>query len=444
MRNLKCALSALLCCSLCGCSAVTFSMDTLLGAPKLTEEQGEIHEALIAAVGGNITLKYPKNGDNRSAYVIADIDDEPDDEALVFYEYNSGGNGDEGLRVNLLDKDEEGKWYSVKELAGAGTEVDRVVISQMGSNGRPDVLVGYQSISGSDCTLEVYSYDKGDFSRIGVDTYTVLETLDINSDGYNELVAIDRSVAADTGAVSAKASLLDIKNGKLVKEDGIEMCSGVSSYANSVIGLLNKEHEAVFIDGVNSEGQLQTEIVYYRYSSLQDPMQQSPKKLLGLCTRPAGYYSSDVDEDGIIEIPYTQPMTGYENAVSEEMVRMTIWSVYEDFFELKEKYRGYYSISDGYFFAFPNRWKGLVTVRKDTETDEIVFYKYEGNINLSSTEIMRVAVTAKNESDKLADDGYTLIENKGQLDYFVKLPSDKREQLILTIDEIKNNFYVLD
>ena len=40
------------------------------------------------------------------------------DEAMVFYEYTSNGSEEDGLRVNILDKDEKGKWYSVKELAG--------------------------------------------------------------------------------------------------------------------------------------------------------------------------------------------------------------------------------------------------------------------------------------------------------------------------------------
>ena len=71
-----------------GCSAVNFGVDGLIIAPKLTKQQSEIHEALIQSVGSDITLKYPQNGDNRSAYVIDNIDNEPGDEAIVFYEYN--------------------------------------------------------------------------------------------------------------------------------------------------------------------------------------------------------------------------------------------------------------------------------------------------------------------------------------------------------------------
>lgn len=429
---------------LSGCTGLSFTVDGLLNAPKLTEEQGEIHEALTAAVGGSITLKYPRNGDNRSAFVIADLDGEEGEEALVFYEYNSNGGVDEGIRVNLLDKDDDGKWYSVKELAGAGTEVDRVIITQMGEKNRYNVLVGYQPVTGGDCSLEIYSCYDGNFKRVGTDTYSVLDTIDINYDGYREIVTIQQKNNPETGVISAKASLLDMSEDGLVKTEGIDMCDNVQNYVNTCSGLLNKEHEAIFIDGLNNDGDLQTEIVYYRYSSLQNPMQLSPQKLLPLCTRPVGYYSTDMDGDGIVEIPSAKPMIGYENAILDEMIYMTGWNVYEDFFDLDEKYHGYYSISNGYFFAFPNRWKDQVTVKREADNSELVFYKYNGDINNSNTEIMRIASVSRKESTEYIDDGYKLIANKGQLGYYVKLPADKREQLILTIDEVKNNFYIVD
>ncbi|MCR5019737.1 MAG: hypothetical protein K6B18_01935 [Ruminococcus sp.] len=430
---------------LSGCTGFSFTVDSLLNAPKLTEEQGEIHEALTAAVGGSITLKYPRKGDNRSAFVIGNLDGEPGEEALVFYEYNTGTGSDNGIRVNLLDKDSEGKWFSVKELAGAGTEVDRVIVSQMGEKNRYNVLVGYQSVAGSDCTLEIYSCYDGDFKRVGTDTYSILDTLDINYDGYREIVTIQRQTNPETNVTTAKASLLDMSaDNELVKTEGIDMCSNVVNYVNTRSGLLNKQHEAIFIDGTNADGNLQTEIVYYRYSTLQNPMQLSQQKLLPLCTRPDRYYSTDVDGDGIVEIPSVKPMTGYENAITDEMVYMTTWNVYKDFFDLTGKYHGYYSISNGYFFSFPNRWNDQVTVKRDADMTELVFYKYNGDINSSNTEIMRIAAVSRKESSSYSDDGYKLIASKGQLDYYVKLPEDKREQLILTIDEVRNNFFIVD
>lgn len=428
---------------LSGCTGLSFTVDTLLNAPKLTEEQSEIHQALIERVGSNITLKYPKNGENRSAFVIADIDEEPTEEALVFYEY-SANSGKDGLRVNVLDKDTDGKWYSVKELAGGGTDIDRVLISTVGDSNDIDVLVGYQNLTSTEKNLEIYRYKNGKFDRIAADTYSVLEPLDINGDGHNEIVTISKGVSPDTGAAVTTASLLRTQAGEITKDAGIPMCDNVTDYVQSKAGNIEQGRGAIFVDALNTEGNLQTEIVYYRYSKLQNPMQQRAEKLLPMSTRPAGYYCTDIDNDSVIEIPTTSAMIGYENAVPEEMLYMTSWSVYKDFYELKEKFSGYYSISDGYFFAFPKRWNSSVTVKKDQESGELVFYKYTGDINTSTAEILRIGVSAKTKTERYIADGYEVVGSKGQLDYIVKLPLDRREKLIPTIDEVTNNLYITD
>lgn len=435
-----------------GCTPINFGVDNLLAAPKLTAEQSEIHEALIDAVGSNVTLKYPKNGSNRSAYVVANLDDDAQDEALVFYEY-TGDPADNGLRLNLLDKDSNDNWVSVKEIAGAGTDVDKVILTKMGSSSSVNILVGYQTLSGDEKSLEIYTYKNGEFKRIGTSSYSVLEALDINSDGSNELVTIRRSVNPESGLVTAKAALLELR--KVTAEDGsiseevtlsqsIDMCDNVSSYARAVTGRLADGRLALYTDVMNAEGSLRTELVYYRYSALQNPMQLQSEKLLPLCTRPAGYYCVDIDGDGIIEIPSTRTMLGYENAVPEEQLMLTSWMEYEDFYQLKEKHKGYYSVSDGYAMMFPSRWSDKVTVKKDSTANEIVFYKFEGDINSEMTELMRIAVASKQQSQAYLYDGYQVVKSVGQLDYLVKLPNNKREQLILTIDEVKNNFYVIE
>ena len=413
-------------------------MESLLAAPKLTEEQSRIHEALISAVGRNITLKYPRSGSNRSAYVIANVDNEPTEEALVFYEYSGAEN--EGVRVNLLDRREDGSWFSVKELAGIGTEVDKVVITSMGSNSRQDILVGYQGVTG-DNMLEIYSYSEDNFQRIGSDSYSLLETTDINSDGTEELVTIQRTEDPDTSAVTAKAFLLRIENGEIVKDDGIDMCPGIVSYPAAHTGELPNGDPAVYVDGITADGMLITEIVYFRYSALQDPMQLRSEKLLPQCTRPVGYSCADIDGDGVYEIPSVKPMLGYEDAVTEEQLMQTTWCVYEDFYTLTPKLTGYYSVADGYTIAFPSRWNDEVTVKTDAETGETVFYKYEGNINADMPELMRIRAVLREDSEDYLHDGYRLIETVGQLDYIVKLPTNKREPLILTIDEVQNSFY---
>ena len=421
-----------------GCSGVNFTIDGLLAAPALTDEQAQIHSALTSSVGRNITLKYPRGGANRSAFVIADLDGEPSEEALVFYEYTGAEN--EGIRMNLLDRNSDGSWFSVKELAGAGNEIEQVVISAMGEGKDINILVGYQNVTAEN-TLEIYSYSDGSLERIGADTYSLLETLDINSDGKDEIVTIQRSADAETGAVSTRAYELKIDGDGIVRDDGIDMCGNVQSYIASYSGRLENGLPAVYIDELNTDGSLQTEIIYYKYSGLQNPVRLSSAKMLPACTRPTGYTCADLEGNGVYLVPTTVPMLGYENVIPEEQVLRTTWSRYEDFYEFVPVFSGYDSVTDGYTMVFPQRWSNDVTVKTDTETGEAVFYKYGGDINAVMTELMRIKAVTKDETEDYRYKGYSLITSRGQVDYLVKLPTNKREQLILTIDEVQNNFY---
>ncbi len=442
MKRLKQGALVALSIFLTGCSALNFSVEGLVDAPKLTEEQSKIHEALTNSVGNNITLKYPRNGEHRSAFVIANLDDDAANEAIVFYEYKEGSR-DKGIMMNVLDTDEDGNWQSVREMRVPGSEVDKVMVAPLGAGSRRNVIVGYQNASTEDKTLELYSYTGEEMKKIGSDTYSVLESIDIDLDGNNELIAIQKTVNAETETVSAKASLLSIEEGELKRSKTVDMLDNVAKYSKVTQGLLSDGRHALFIDSINLDGNMQTEILYYRYSTLQNPIQQRKEKLLTLCTSdPVRGSCVDIDGDGVIEIPSLKPMTGYENVENAQVLYQVTWNVYKDFYTLEEKYKGY--SSGDMFLAFPKRWEGKVTVKQELETGEVVFYKYTGNINTSTTELLRLTSAIRDDDKKMTDAGYEQVKSKGQVIYYVKFPEQTQDQLVLTIDEVKNNFYITD
>lgn len=429
------------CLLLTGCKAGnTLGIDGLMMAPNLTDEQSNIHQTLENSVGKDISLKYPKNGNNRSAYVVADIDMEFTDEALVFYEIKNATAGDSGVRINIMDQTAGGQWESVFDLAGKGTDIDKVSISPLGSDGLKNVIVGYSSMTVDAKALQISRYDGNEFiPSVFEDTYSVMEMLDLDKDNYKEIF----TVLNNTATATTTASLIQSENGEISKTHQVNMATDTVSFPNSVKGLVDSETPAVFVDCLKSTGEIQTEIIYYRYNKLQNPLLQFPDKLLLKTSRPAGYYSKDIDGDGIIEIPVTELMPGHENLVDEEKVLMTSWYNYNDYYSLDKKFSGYYSISDGYQLVFPKRWEGMVTTKIDTATNEAVFYKYEGDISGFMTELMRIAVCPKTRTGEFEYQGYEVIGSSGQLDYLVKLPTNRREPLILTIDEVKNSFYII-
>lgn len=72
---------------LSSCSMVPANTEDLLEPPKLSPDQAALAEALERGLGtDDFTLKYPISGENRSAYILCNLDDESSNEAVVFYQ----------------------------------------------------------------------------------------------------------------------------------------------------------------------------------------------------------------------------------------------------------------------------------------------------------------------------------------------------------------------
>ena len=90
----------LLCCLLFSGCTPGATVDSLLKPPSLSKEQQQIYLALQDAVGSGITLQYPRAGANLSAFTVVDLDNDGEDEALVFYKKTSLTAMENGLRLS--------------------------------------------------------------------------------------------------------------------------------------------------------------------------------------------------------------------------------------------------------------------------------------------------------------------------------------------------------
>ena len=78
-------------------------------------------------------MKYPRSGENLSAFIVDDIDNDSQEEAIVFYKKNAIKTEDNSLRINILDQ-EDSVWRSVYDRAADGNEVEQVMITKLGEH----------------------------------------------------------------------------------------------------------------------------------------------------------------------------------------------------------------------------------------------------------------------------------------------------------------------
>lgn len=417
----------LICLLLSGCQAVTFSVDSLLSAPNIADEQSAIYNALIESAGRGITLVYPKNGDFRSAFILKDLDGDGSEEAIAFYSVNAVA--DSSAKAAVLDRGSDGDWYAMYELAGEGSSVDKVMFCG------EDMIVGYSSREYEDSVVCLYRYTNGVLELGYANFYTVLEMRDIDGCGEDEIIVVSRS--------GYGVSLDVLKSGGSEYQSyvmGID--AGEPSVASCSFGQLDGK-TAMYLDLPLEGGGIFTEVVVLGNRGLSCPISENGLRVQ--TQRPAGYLSCDYDGDGVVEIPVVSAFRGYESAEWNDAEHLaTMLSFDPSDGELKAKSSAYYNAADGYIFTIPNRWLNMVTVMKNAATGEVTFYRFDPEKGDIADMTPLVSFVRSQTGDSVyPSQGYTEISGSETAAYYYRTEVEAGEPLVLTADEIINNFHMI-
>lgn len=444
--KLRLLLICIVCLLLCGCSAGV-SVENLLTAPKLLAEQNEIYQELIESVGQGVKLKYPKSGDYRSAFVLKNIDDEPGDEALVFYERKNVQSGESSLRLKFLDK-KDGKWEAVYDMSCAGSEIDSISFAKLGAGDVVDIIIRYTLLTQTEKTFSVLRYGGKTPVELYSSTYACLEVMDLNKDGVDELITV---TVSKVSPIATAAMFTDGENG-FEKLSEVPLYGGAADYIRVTKGQLDSNTMALFLDYSTGNQQSGTNVLYCYGNRLvcPDSIGQNPSS--GIISRQINEYMGeiycfDIDNDGFVEIPSTTPLPGYETLTKPEQLCAVRWyTVKDDNFSL-ENY-SYFSGKFRFALLFPNRWWGAVTAVADFQNSEIVFISYDAAIGLQhtdETELMRIRYVSKDDSDALeaAKTLKLLGESEDAVYYCIEATGYKASKLALTESELKASFIVL-
>ncbi len=447
-KKLKILTAVFLSIIMAGCST-GISVENLLTPPKLTAEQSEIYQTLINSTGSTIKLKYPRGGNYRSAFVLHNIDDEPGEEALVFYENSSVQSGESALRLKLLDK-QDGAWQVMYDLACAGSDIDSVSFANLGASNTVDIIVCCSMLNQTEKSVSVLNYHDGVPVELYASSYSCLEVIDLNSDGYNELVIVTPDKA---NQISAAAMYTNTENG-FEKLSEVQL-SGTSDYVSVTKGLLNENITALFLDYARGAGQYGTDVVYCYGNRITSPDSTSSKGdnslIISRFTNDymAEIKCSDIDGDGYIEIPSMTPLPGYETLTRPEQLCAVQWYTIE-YNNFKAEHYSYYSSKYDFALLFPNRWYGVVSAAVNSQDNEIIFIAYNTYTGLEvseKTEIMRIRTIARADAAGISaalSSGYeNFAENDDSVYFIAQTAGYQSKRLALTESELKNSFKVI-
>lgn len=454
MRFLKITFLAACCLLLSACSSFQFNLTDLMQAPKLSEDQAEIYEALTDAVGvSDVQLKYPKSGAYRSAFVMFDLDADGEKEALVFYNMPSwGGN----VRIMILDHQQE-KWVSVYDAVGEGTDITEVDFRILTSSGRYCLMIGWEQGTSENTNISVYDYTGGQLRVLFESEYSQMLIEDIDQDGVQEILLGVFKASAKMGSIR----LINDTDEGLQPVSRVVMDNTITKFLGIDIGFLSEDQTAVFVDAYTSSTQIVTEIMVYTEEGRLVPLSGHAGDLDRLLVRELPVRCEDIDGDGILEIPVSlneyneeereddnrKNMIQYvrlSNPEALEMLKVETASEQERqesvSFSFAPVWTGFLNPDYGFRFQFPDEWVNQVDVLKETNRSEWVFTLKSDAAE--PTALLRIRVYGQDEPRDVFDNvSYERLEKRGVYEYYAAVQlSGVPERMQIGMEEVKKRF----
>ena len=227
---LRRALGAAAALLLTGCSMPQSGVDSLLAPPLLNEEQNEIYAALVRETGDSIKLLYPQRGENRSAFLVINLDAEVTSEAVAFYQ-STASTVTSAIHMAVLDK-RDGAWQSVHDISLEGTQVEDISVMRAGGDSLLAVGLGYSSDNTS--LLKIYSFNGSTMDEIYSQSYQTKIISDLNSDDTDDVLLI--TPVSEDG--NSYGRLYTYRNGRFRPDSEVLLDPAFTRYANITDGYL--------------------------------------------------------------------------------------------------------------------------------------------------------------------------------------------------------------
>ncbi len=449
-------IAIIICCFFSGCNINLSSVDVLMRPPKLSGENSLLQQTFESTVrdSESIVMKTPVSGDNRSSYLLYDLDNDTVREALVLY---SDPIKDDLVYVTVF-KFINDKWSFVSTIKGRSSEIYSVDFADINGDGRFEILMSWsQVISGDSFTpasmgssgeklLTIYSYNGSSTTLLKNEAYSKLLVEDINNDSADELFILNISLTNQEKLTSGRIVAFD-KEYSIEQELKFQL-TGMLEVHNIVCDTYlssDETHTRVYIDGSISESGIITEVIDIKHNdfSISLPFYESNISAQPLTLRDVRVYSQDIDNDGVVEVPVIEKLPGgIKLSVTDDektTLNLTVWSEIDNnqiVVDSKCLLNGTY----GYMFVYPEDWFGSITAVYNEKNATITFYSIDSNETLTSA-LFSIKSTFELDWDE-NNNGYTKFDENGVYVYGYSIIDDENEDLY--ISAIEDNFILIN
>ena len=411
-----------------GCNFMLGETDSLLRSPEPQGKLGEISEALKSAVNRSFTLKTPKYGDWRTAFVMWDMDGDDTEEALAFYSVANDENGSV-LHMSIIN-DEKDDWKVQGDFALGGTDIERIEFGDLNGDGKDEVAVAWSIYGAPETRLTILSPAAEDTLPMYEGSYTDFCIYDVTVDSKGDELFL---ITTDIHDKTTRCSLF-YGDDKLHEATSVALGGSVASvkkfHKTEIAG-----SPALFIDAVTNEGGYFTEIVVVNGTTLSAPLSQSGGKANIITGRYQSLTCGDVNGDKGLEIPCMTVLPNGGNI--DGTLYLTEWKSF-DGSKLVTAETSVISKLMQYKLKVDPAWQGRFTCVYSGENDGMDVYTYNARKSLQKKILSLEAIPKENLKKFSTKDKFVLEENDKTV-YLGKI-HQKNNKLGITEESVKLAF----
>lgn len=347
--------------------------EELFRLPMQTEEYNSLREAIGRVMGPDMSYSSPISGTNQQPVQMADLDGDGEDEAIVFLK----AAGEHPLRTFVFDRIGD-SFRNVCVIEGDGSDFAQVEYAQLDGTDGLEIIIGRQLNNQVLQSIGAYSLQDGSPVELMSASYSEFSIVDLDGDGCRDLFLLRFTSEGRAGV----AELYRCRSGEMEREPELTLSVGIGSIRSIQTGNLTDGQLAIFVSGVLSDSSIITDIFTIlddRFSSI------SSSDDLGLhseVVRGFNAYVTDIDEDGLMEIPEVVPLPHYTGTDDETVYSAIRWYGLDPAaLELTLRETTFHSYTGGWFFAMPERIGSNFLVSRGNPVsgaNGVIFYDNSG------------------------------------------------------------------
>lgn len=346
--------------ALSGCTVP--SGDDLLTAPKPSKNYQTLQVELEKVLA---TQSYaaPLSGENRSTVQLVDLNGDGTEEAVSFFK--KSGNSNE-FTVYIHKKTDDA-YVLTGTITGSGTGIQSVDYPVITPEGRRGIVISWQLTGEGMGALTMCDFNADLTPKVQLEAEcTAMELTDLNNDGAKDLLLI-------AGDLKGKrtARLYQYIGGVLtptgeapINPEAVAIESNRIYSARVADGL-----PAVFVEEKTSSGVgLTTDIFVFHDGVLQNLALDGEDSATRGTYRPLSVYATDINHDGITELPRAVLMAGYTDAAATDAIFMLDWYAYSVSEQPRRVCTTYQNVSEEWYFLIDDSWHSQITATKTSES----------------------------------------------------------------------------